>query len=1097
MSHHRASRARRNPLGARLKRIAAAGVLVGLAAACLPLAAQAVPGVGGAGTYSYTEQDPTLAVGSGITISSSGSSYGGGYVDFDLGNGASSETLSLRTDATPDATNGAVSIVGDAVYLGDGTTAQPVGSVDPVRNGENGQPLRVNFTTPFENPGFESPQTDNGVPIGWHAIDGWINLGTTEIPPGHVSVDNSTYPAFSEGNPNRHDDIAPASMTYNVDVQSAEKSEGSSALQLVSAGTSTGDCDVIHGPAVYSDPFQASAGDHIYFDWAAKNGGDWYDVFGYLYNQDTGTQTTVIDSYGDTQNWTTKDTTIPADGHYQFVFVSGTYDMSCGRATGASLYIDNVKVYGSKVKDAVVQDVAQRLQYHNASDNPPTQRQIKVTAVDSEGESSSSSAGNTVTVNITPVDDPPTVATPTAVSYTNTAAADTFAPTSGKINATDPDDTIVYGLQGDHAEAATVGGVSYDRAVTGHLGTLRLSSTTGDYLFVPNASLDTLQLSDSESYTVTVSSDAHPDVSATAVLNVSADVQNGPPGAPTALTATAEKNGAGLSWTAPAWIGNSPITGYAIESSTDGGTSWDTVVADTGSTATSYEADGLTGGSSVSYRVRAINANGTGDATSAASVTPYDVSTAPQNVSAAPGDTTAIVTWEAPAADNGSAVTGYLVQTSTGGDWSDAGVAEATARSLPVSGLSNGTAYSFRVIAVNAGGSSPASDPASATPRTTPGPVRNVTATPQDGAIKLDWSVPADDGGAPVTSYSVEQSDDRGDTWTAVGTPTGTTLTVPGLTNGTSVRFRIAASNAAGYGPTTDSADVSPRTEPGAPTVTGVKVANGTLTIAFDAPSSDGGAKITGYEYTLDGGATWIPASSTTSPLIVRGLANGTKYTVGLRAVNAAGGGTGTEANGTPVVAPVMDPDGSTPRLSGSGSQLVVNGEKADVNVSNDGKTVQSSGPGFSVELAGLDPAGQRRHLDALGRIVLAKNGTLLATGTGYKPGSSVDVWLLSGPTLLGTAQVGADGSFSAHFAIPAGVQVAADTLQLNGISSAGDVRSLSMGLVVADPQTAAVLASTGTVLSPAVIGLAFALIVAGGAALVAGATRRRRKTQG
>ena len=80
---------------------------------------------------------------------------------------------------------------------------------------------------------------------------------------------------------------------------------------------------------------------------------------------------------------------------------------------------------------------------------------------------------------------------------------------------------------------------------------------------------------------------------------------------------------------------------------------------------------------------------------------------------------------------------------------------------------------------------------------------------------------------------------------------------------------------------------------PSAPTITGVTAGNGVLSVAFTAPTSSGGGTIIEYEYSLDGGTTWLPRSSGTdeSPLVIGGLTNDTSYSVMVRAVNAASGG--------------------------------------------------------------------------------------------------------------------------------------------------------------------------------------------------------------
>ena len=93
------------------------------------------------------------------------------------------------------------------------------------------------------------------------------------------------------------------------------------------------------------------------------------------------------------------------------------------------------------------------------------------------------------------------------------------------------------------------------------------------------------------------------------------------PGVPTGLSATADgQTEIDLSWSAPTDDGGANITGYKIEVSTDG-SSWSNLVADTGSTSTSYSHTGLAAGSTRHYRVSAINSAGTGTASNTDSAT--------------------------------------------------------------------------------------------------------------------------------------------------------------------------------------------------------------------------------------------------------------------------------------------------------------------------------------------------------------------------------------------------------------------------------------------------------------------------------------------
>ena len=75
------------------------------------------------------------------------------------------------------------------------------------------------------------------------------------------------------------------------------------------------------------------------------------------------------------------------------------------------------------------------------------------------------------------------------------------------------------------------------------------------------------------------------------------------------------------------------------------------------------------------------------------------------------------LTWATPSANGGSAIAGYAVQRWTGTRWITITTAAASARSFTATGLSNGTRYNFRVIAINGAGFGPPSSTVSAVPR--------------------------------------------------------------------------------------------------------------------------------------------------------------------------------------------------------------------------------------------------------------------------------------------------------------------------------------------------------------------------------------------
>jgi len=185
------------------------------------------------------------------------------------------------------------------------------------------------------------------------------------------------------------------------------------------------------------------------------------------------------------------------------------------------------------------------------------------------------------------------------------------------------------------------------------------------------------------------------------------------PGAPTNVTASAGNAQATVSWMAPS-NGGSTITAYTITPYI--GSTAQPATTITGSPpATSTTVTGLTNGSTYTFTVAATNAVGTGPASSPSNaVTPTapTVPGAPTSVTAAAGNAQATVSWTAPS-NGGGTITAYTITPYIG---STAQPATTIAGSPPptsatVTGLTNGSTYTFTVAATNAVGTGPASSP--------------------------------------------------------------------------------------------------------------------------------------------------------------------------------------------------------------------------------------------------------------------------------------------------------------------------------------------------------------------------------------------------
>ena len=175
------------------------------------------------------------------------------------------------------------------------------------------------------------------------------------------------------------------------------------------------------------------------------------------------------------------------------------------------------------------------------------------------------------------------------------------------------------------------------------------------------------------------------------------------PGAPTDLAATAGDEDVDLTWSAPVDDGGSGITGYIIVPYVLGVAQTPVAVG----AVTSYTVPSLVNGTTYTFTVAAINVVGTGPASDESTeVTPVDSSTAPgapTGVTATAGNAQATVGWTAPASDGGATITGYTVTPYIGAT-AQTPTTVGNILSTAVTGLTNGSAYTFKVAAINAVG---------------------------------------------------------------------------------------------------------------------------------------------------------------------------------------------------------------------------------------------------------------------------------------------------------------------------------------------------------------------------------------------------------
>ena len=288
---------------------------------------------------------------------------------------------------------------------------------------------------------------------------------------------------------------------------------------------------------------------------------------------------------------------------------------------------------------------------------------------------------------------------------------------------------------------------------------------------------------------------------------------------------------------------------------------------------------------------------------------------APGNLRASTSSGQVSLSWTA-AATNGATIQYYQVRRGSG-SWSTVS-GGGNARSQTVTGLTNGTQYTFYVRAHNSAGDGPSAS-IKATPAGKPGAPKNLSAQRRDRQAKLTWNA-ADNNGSEITHYEYRRMQEggasRGAAWSSWSTVSGgadaDSLRATGLTNGTQYTWEVRAENGKGEGPAA-SVSVTPAGKPGAPkSLATARPGPNQASISWEAADANGSA-ITRYQYRRRVGTTgtwrgWFTVSGGGSARsrTVSGLSDNTAYTWEVRAENGVGFGSAAS-----IYQPVAGPGGN------------------------------------------------------------------------------------------------------------------------------------------------------------------------------------------
>ena len=364
------------------------------------------------------------------------------------------------------------------------------------------------------------------------------------------------------------------------------------------------------------------------------------------------------------------------------------------------------------------------------------------------------------------------------------------------------------------------------------------------------------------------------------------------PPMPTNLTAHPEDGRVNLTWDPPSGKGQRFLQHNLY---------WGTSPTDISNRITVSKSDhttihyGLQNGVDYYYQLSAYNKMGESPRTDMVMARPLGVPSVPRGFLAVNENGSIHLNWSAPSYI-GAELIGYHLLKETmgvGTEQLDFGP-EATA--YDDYQVQAGVHYTYKIRGYNTLWNGTWTDPPQeVVPRTVPSAPLGLNATGKDRSVELAWKAPQSDGGSAIISYRIYGGTSRGGMQFLDAVPAKSpSYTATGLVNGFPYFFYVTAFNRIGDGPSSSIVEVTPKGPPSAPQQLVAVPGDGSVTLTWKPPVSDGGSLITHYK--VYGGRDraslkCLATVGTETAYVDLSLTNGITYFYQVLAMNALGEG--------------------------------------------------------------------------------------------------------------------------------------------------------------------------------------------------------------